>query len=125
MATGSEYMAFSLLAYSSLASYQYRAVRAGTTAGYCVLATAASDPIIGVVQNDPGAGEAAEIAYVGICKTVAGVADLNEGEPCTVNSSGLLDTTTGGNRLVGIALDANSAVGDIVRVLLSISVMGD
>jgi hypothetical protein len=123
MATGGEYWAFTLLAYSSLASYQYRPVRFATTAGYCVLATADTDPICGIVQNNPAASEPAEIAFAGICKAVAGVADLNEGEILTANTSGVADTSTGEKRMVGLTIDANSAVGDIVRVLLNVGVV--
>lgn len=85
MATGSEYWTIpGLRARAAMTTYQYRVVRASTTAGYVELATAASDPILGVLQNDPAAGEVALVAYMGICKCIAGVADLNEGEVCTV-----------------------------------------
>lgn len=126
MATGGEFFALpGLLATGSLAAAQYYPVKPSTTAGYVKVATAAADKVIGILQNDPTAGQAALVAVHGLCKGIAGSASVAAGDRLTVNSSGLLPTTTGGNNVVAVALEASSAIGDIISVFVSLSTMGD
>ena len=110
-----------LLATATLASKQYYIVQASSTAGEVKQSdTAATDPILGIVQNDPAAGEVAEVAFQGICKAAAETG-VSYGDSLTVSSTGRVKTTTtDGDRIVGLALEATTAAGDIIPVLLSL-----
>ena len=112
-------------AVSSLASAQYYIVQLATTAGQVKLATSGTSKIIGVVQNDPVAGQPADIARVGVFK-VAAETSVAIGDALTSSSTGRAKTTTtGGNLTIGIALDATTTAGDIIRCAGPGSVMGD
>lgn len=103
----------------TLAAKQYSVVKHGSTAGTVVAVTATTDNAIGIVQNDPAAGEAAEVAAGGWAKALAGVADLAVGEYVGFDSTGrVVDTTTDNRKIIGQALQASTAIGDIVEVLL-------
>lgn len=109
-----------LVAYGDLSSSQYLVVQAASTAGQVKVATtAATDPILGVLQNDPASGEAAEVAFAGICKVKA-AASVTYGAPVTTNSTGQVAvTTTDGDQIVGIAMEASDTAGDIIRLVLA------
>lgn len=107
-----------LTATASLASAQYYVVQASSTAGQCKLGTSATSKIIGIVQNDPGAGEAALVAAVGICKAAC-EATTTYGSFLTCSSTGRVKTTSSaGNFVIGLALAAGGA-GEIIPVLLT------
>ena len=108
-----------LVATGDLSSSQYLVVKAASTAGAVKVATtAATDAVLGVLQNDPASGEAAEVAFSGICKVKA-AASVTFGAPVTFNSTGYVKiTTTDGDRIVGIALEASDTAGDIIRLVL-------
>lgn len=110
-----------VVATGDLSSYQYYVVCAGSTAGTVKVATtAASDPILGILQNDPQDGEAALVAYSGICKGIAG-GGVTYGGKLTCNSTGMLvDTTTDNDEAVGVSLATDNASGDLVPVILSL-----
>jgi len=110
-----------LVATATLAAKQYYVVKASTTAGEVkVGATAATDPILGIVQNDPAAGEVALVACGGVALAAAETSVIF-GSSVTVSTTGRVKSTdTDGNRVVGIALAASSAAGDIIPVLVSI-----
>ena len=121
MATFGKYESIpGLLAGESLAAKQYYVVKAASTAGEVVSGdTAATDPILGIVQNDPADGEPADVAFLGICKAAAETG-VTYGSSLTISAtSRVTKTTTDGDRIVGIALEASSTAGDIIRVLLS------
>lgn len=110
-----------LVATATLAAKQYHIVKFASTAGEVVIASAATDKIAGVVQNDPIAGQEADVAVLGIAKVVA-AASVAAGDHITTNTTGrAATTTTGNNHVLGIALDASSANGDVIRVALAIS----
>ena len=105
---------------ASLATAQFKIVQACSTAGQVkVCTTAATDKILGILQNDPAAGETAEVAYSGICAAAA-AASVTFGSKLTTNSTGYVtSTTTDKDEIVGIALAASSTAGDIIPVLLT------
>lgn len=109
-----------IVATGSLASNQYYVVKAGSTAGTCKVAvTAATDAILGILQNDPASGEAAEVAFSGVCYALA-EASVTYGAPLTCSTTGRVKaSTTDKHEIVGIALAASSAAGDKIPVLLS------
>jgi hypothetical protein len=112
-----------LVASASLAAKQYHLVKMASTAGQVIVAAAGTDAIIGVVQNDPAAGEAASIAVGGVLK-VAGEASVSVGDWVTSSTTGRAKTTTtDGNIVLGTAIDATSAAGDIIRVATGLSAL--
>ena len=118
MAISGEYISLpGLVANATLAAKQYTPVRLASTANQIITATATTDLIIGVVQNDPAAGEAAVVAALGVCKAVAGTSTITKGDSLSANSTGVIDVTAG--NVIGVALTAPTAKGDIITVLLS------
>lgn len=110
-----------LLAGADLSSKQYYLVKLASTAGEVVAAGAGTDAIIGVIYNDPADGEAALIADGGVLK-VAGEASVSVGDWVTASSTGRAKTTTtDGDVAIGMAIDATSAAGDIIRVKAALS----
>ena len=110
-----------LVAAGSLASNQYYIVIAASTAGAVkVGSTKATDKILGVLQNDPADGEAAEVMFSGISK-VAAETSVAYGDAITVSTTGRAKTTTtDGDQILGIALEASSSAGDLIRCTVNI-----
>lgn len=107
-----------LLAGADLSSSQYKVVKFASTAGEVIAVSATTDTAIGILQNDPADGQAAEIAGPGsVALALAGTSDLAVGELVGFNTTGqVVDHTTDGRFMIGQALTASTAVGDIVRV---------
>jgi hypothetical protein len=102
---------------ATLAAKQYYLVKQASTAGEVIVGAAATDAILGVLQNDPAAGEAAAIGWGGVLK-VAAEASVSAGNYVTCSSTGRAKaSTTDGNYFLGIAIDASSSAGDIIRVV--------
>lgn len=110
----------SLEAASNLSSYQYYVVKFASTAGQVKLATTpATDTIIGVLQNEPTAGQEAQIAGIGYC-IAAAEASVSAGNPVTCSSTGRVKaTTTDKDEVLGFAMQASSAAGDLIQVHLT------
>jgi len=92
----------------------------------CALATATTDAIIGVAQEDLDAvktntGKAIiGVAVEGTVKCIAGTNNIAIGQKMTVDSSSrVIASTTATDKCVGIAMSASTAVGDYVDVLLT------
>ena len=119
MAHGGRYDSIpGLKASSTFAAKQYYVCKVSSTAGEVIPGAAATDSLLGIVQNDPAAGEVADVAAVGICKA-AGEASVSFGSALTCSSTGRVKaTTTNGHVLVGYALAATAAAGNIIPVLL-------
>ena len=60
-----------LKAHATLAAKQFYCVKAYTTNNEVVVCDSAGEPILGVVQNKPAAGEAADVMGLGVTKVVA------------------------------------------------------
>lgn len=127
MATFSDYVSVpGLLAGANLSTKQYYCVKAASTAGEVVLA---ADPdvhtLMGLLQNDPADGEAADVAVLGIAKGICESTAITYGAPVTTNSTGELQlSVTDEDKILGQALEASSAVGDIISILLCPSWFG-
>jgi hypothetical protein len=89
--------------------------------GEVVVATAATDKIVGVTTRAVTAGDVADVrlrsaqgtSVVKLAGTVA------VGDAVTSNGAGaLITTTTAGNQVVGIALEAG-VTGDLIEVMTS------
>ena len=106
---------------ATLASKQYYIVKLSSTAGEVKVSASTLDQHIGIVQNDPAAGEPAEVAFVGVCLGVAGSA-ITLGDHLTSNKTGTLETvaaTVAARPIVGRALNTVTTAGDLVTVALA------
>lgn len=101
---------------------QFKAVKLLSTAGTINLAATSIlvSKVIGLLQNNPKSGDAAEFAYQGIAKGIAGTSLIRIGHILAVNTtSNLVNTTTDNVQQIGKALADASAIGDIIPVLLA------
>lgn len=103
----------------SLASAKYHIVQLDAS-GNIEIGKGATDLIVGVLQNKPASGGAALYRFGGTSKVVAGGV-IAIGDMVTSKSDGRgLTTTTDGDIVIGRALEAAGADGDIIEVLLSV-----
>jgi len=84
-------------------------------------ASASTDSIVGILQNEPESGETAEVGYAGVSKVMAG-ADLDVGDYISADSNGKATPITGGPSTSAIA-SLRKIVG-IVTVAASASEVG-
>lgn len=108
-----------LTAGQTQASNQYKLVKIASTGGQVIVGTSATSKILGVLQNSPLAGQAAEVAFLGVCKALA-EASVAFGDQLKCSTTGRVKTTTNaGDRVVGVSLGtASTSAGDIIPVLL-------
>ena len=107
-----------LTAGATLAAKQYYVVKLASTAKQVIAAAAATDGAIGIVQNDPASGEEALVACLGAVKAAAETS-VSAGDWVASSTTGRVKTTTNANDdVIGRALEASSAAGDIITVLL-------
>lgn len=101
---------------ADLSASQFHAVKMSATG---VELAGVGDAISGVLQNKPGAlGQAAEVTADGESKAVAGAAVVR-GVDLEVDASGrLITAANSGSYIVGEALEAAGADGDIMAVSL-------
>ena len=108
---------------SDMDTYQYRFVKLDTVMGapYVNLATGGSNPVpIGVLQNDPRAGGAANVRVAGTTKlwmADAAAAAVSMGNFIRSGSNGLGDLATG-SAFSAIALEDMTAGCGYITVLL-------
>ena len=118
MATWGQYITLPGLKASGTLT-QYKAVKFASTAGRVVSTSATTSRAIGIVQNDPTDGEAAEVAALGVAIGLAGANDVAVGDLLGFNSTGqVVDHTTDGRFIFAVALQASTAVNDEIQVLL-------
>lgn len=104
-----------------------RLVRLGTGDRAVTLATAATDAIVGVVNEVAVVlGERVDVVRVGIAWVEAGAA-ITRGAPLTADATGRAVTAAPGVglnvRLIGFADEAATAAGDVIRIMLSPGLM--
>jgi len=116
MAFENPVLVLSLPAAADLSSSQHFIVK--TSSGTAALA-GAGDVAMGVLQNDPVSGEAASIMVAGVSRLVAG-AVIAEGAQVAADANGKGRTATTGDIVLGIALEAAGADGDIIPLLLNV-----
>ncbi len=109
-----------LLAGADLSALQYTFVKASTAADDTVLgAAAATDKIIGVLQNKPTSGQVAEVLLTGISKMIVGSGGVTHGAEVTSDGAGKAILNALGQAKAGIALQTANA-GETVSVLLTL-----
>jgi len=128
MAYGQDYDTLAGLVANStgLADYQFYAVKLASTVGQVVLAGAmntTTGPAMyaGILQNAPGAGEEAEVAFSGICKMKVATSTIAIGDRVGINSTSLGNDAgvTDNVFFVARALVASAAANDIITVDLA------
>lgn len=96
---------------------QYRFVRL-SAANTVATTTLATQPIIGVLNNTPNAGEAAEVVFAGECKVIAGAAITAGSEVMSDTQGRAITAATASNRTSGfMAVEAAAAAGDIITIV--------
>lgn len=110
-----------------LSSYQYRFVRAGSVAGEVIYASGGSSPMpLGVLQNDPTAGDVASVRLLGVTKlTVNGLlssdgttaSDFGNGDPIVSGSDGK-GLHSNACIVNAIALDTAASTGAIITAFV-------
>lgn len=110
----------SFTASADLSALQFNTVSLGTT-GVAAIG-AATTRAIGVLQNKPKSGEAATVRILGSTKAVSdgsGTA-IAAGDYVGPNSSGVMvKKATADYNVAGISMDASSASGTVIRVILT------
>jgi len=111
---------FSLEAGADLSAAQYHFVKLDAN-GLAVVCAAITDKPVGVLQNDPGLGEEAEIMASGITKMSADSA-VAIGDELGTSADGQADTIAAGTDTtvykVGQALQAAGAAGVLFAALI-------
>lgn len=104
---------------ASLATSRYYFVKQHTD-GTAIIAAAATDSIVGVLQNKPGIGEAAIVRFGGTSKVIAG-GTIAVGAHVTSDAAGkAIATTTAGDVVKGVYLGtASAAAGDIIEIMMT------
>lgn len=102
---------------ADLSASQFCGVIVATNDFGVSLATVGTAPILGILQNKPTAGQAADVRFSGVSKAIAGAA-YTRGTYLMVNGSGQLITATSTNVAVAYALESATAASDVRTVLL-------
>jgi len=97
-------------------NYQYHFVVAASTAGYVKPASASRAQVLGVLQNDPSAGDAATVRVFGVSKVVAEAASaITYGQVLTSSSRAMAQTMVPSASMysAGMALEALASGSDV------------
>jgi len=81
-----------------------------------ILAAAAGDTLLGVLQNDPKAAQAGTVRKLGLSKVVAGAAITLGTEVISDAAGKAIATATAGDRILGVAEEAAAADGDVITI---------
>ncbi len=101
----------------SMTASQYYIVQLSAT-GNIEIGEGATDLLVGVLQNKPASGEAALYRFAGTSKVVASAAIAIGAFVTTTAAGKAVTTTTAGNHVIGRALEAAAADGDIIEIQL-------
>ena len=98
-----------------LSAGQYKLLKHASTAGAVILAAGNTNKPIGVLYNEPTAGQAVEIAIGPVVKAQA-QASLSIDDYCAADTTGRAEATTTTSDIVYLkALEASTDAGDIIR----------
>jgi hypothetical protein len=115
MAYEEQIVAISLIADGDQSSNQYKFLKGDTTG--VALQDSAGAACIGVLQNKPTDAQVAEVGVSGVSKVVAGGA-VSLWDNVQSDGTGRAATAASGDYSQGIALEAATAAGQIIAVLL-------
>ena len=119
MSQSSPQFVYTLVAGADLSTHRYKFLK--VTADYTVnIATANGDAIVGVQDDIPFAAAGAQVAvrFAGTAVVMAGAA-IAAGAKVTADASGRAVTVGATQDYHGIALEAATAVGDLIEVFLT------
>lgn len=103
---------------ADLTAKQFHCVKLNGS-GKFVSGSASGEKIVGILQNKPDSGEVADVMINGVSKAVAGAA-IAAGAQIMANASGrVITAATTGSTIIGWALDAASADGEIISIILA------
>lgn len=103
----------------NLSASQWQFVKAGSVVGEINLATGASGPAaLGVLQNDPQAGDEATVRILGSTKVKAVVGTAITYGCWIMSGSGGIAEFAGGSAINGVALEALASGSAYIQVLL-------
>lgn len=111
---------------NDLSAKQYYAVEFSAADQVDVCDNAADKPV-GILQNKPQAGEAAQVRVAGISRAISdgsGTAIAVDDWVGTDANGKMIKKATDKNFAIGRALDASSADGTIIRVLIQPTYLG-
>lgn len=114
MATNHNGLSITLAAAADLSAKQFTVIKLDSNGA--AASAGAGEAGIGILQNNPGSGQAATVQIDGISKAKAG-GTISAGAALAANASGLLVAATTGNYIVGFA-KAAAASGDVFPVVL-------
>lgn len=114
MSTYINRLAISLVAAADLSTKQYNVVKIDSNGQAAV--AGAGEAGIGILVNNPVAGQSASVQIGGVAKAKAG-GNITAGAAVAANASGVLVAATTGNYIVGFAKEA-AASGDTFAVVL-------
>lgn len=113
---GDQPLNFTLVAAGAVPRYHIVQGTSGTNMGG--LATAVTQALVGVSQNDPAAaGEHLSIAPLGRSRITVG-ASLGAFARLTTTASGRATFAASGNVVIGYALEAAAADGDVIEAMI-------
>ena len=114
---GTFYTIPGLVAGEDLSNSIYKVVQLSSTAGEVKLASSATDPLVGILLDNPEEEQPALIAYSGVVRAIA-ESSFSAGAKLTASSTGRVKaTTTEGDVCIGVALEAATTI-EYVSVLL-------
>lgn len=103
-------------------SGQYAAVRMSSlsTDRTFAICTASGQPVFGILQDAPNAGEAGAIAFFGQSKAICGTTTFQAGQKVMADTSGNMVLYSSGAGVVaaGMALELPSAVGAVFSMMV-------
>jgi len=94
----------------------YGVVVSASTRGYFALASDEEQPILGVLQNEPGQGEVGEIVVTGVSKIYTD-GSVVQGSEITCTASGVFTVATSTEFRNGWCIDGPTSTGSTGRIL--------
>jgi hypothetical protein len=119
---------FSFQAATDMSTYQYKLVKLSTSTAFTVeVISAALDNVFGVLQNTPSASQNADVMILGGggFSKVSADAAISVGSRVFTSTDGQVASArygvgaTGTGFLIGFALEAATAAGDVITVALN------
>lgn len=108
------------LASEDLSAKQFHIVQMDSS-GDMEVGESATDLLLGVLQDKPESGQAGTYRHQGTTKVIASAAIAIGARVTSANDGEAVTTTTNGDIVVGIALEAATAQGDIIEIQLVMS----
>ena len=99
---------------ADLSTHQHKLVKLASGIALC----GAGEAALGVLQNDPVSGQAADVLVMGVSRCIAGAA-VTAGAKVMSDAAGKAITATSTNQACGVALTAAAADGDLISILVT------